>query len=184
MTLPGPTASRKALKLRKRAKATKPNFVRQESWKYIRLKENWRRPHGLDNKVRKRFKGWPARVSAGYRGPKVARSLHPSGFKEVLVYNVEGLEEIDQKTQAARISHTVGKRKRAQILTEARKKEILVLNQRQTKETTKKEEEPTEESEKEEVETEEAAKEEETVETEQPQKKEKTSKRRKRAEEK
>jgi large subunit ribosomal protein L32e len=178
MALPRATASEKALKLRKRVKAKKPNFVRQESWRYMRLKENWRRPHGLDNKVRKRFKGWPARVSAGYRGPKNARALHPSGFKDVLVYNVDDLKEIDPETQAARIAHTVGKRKRAQILTEARKKKIVVLNQRQAKETTKKEEEPSEEAEKEEVETEEA------TEAEEPKAEEKATKRKKRTEEK
>src|SRR5208337_2994269 len=156
MALPKATASEKALKLRKRVKAKKPNFVRQESWKYIRLKENWRRPHGLDNKVRKRFKGWPARVSAGYRGPKSARALHPSGFEDVLVYNVDDLKQIDATTQAVRIAHAVGQRKRIQILTEARKKKIVVLNQRQVKEATKKEEESTEETEKDEAETEEA----------------------------
>jgi len=153
MTLPRTATSEKKLKLRKRVKESKPNFVRQESWKYIRLKENWRRPHGLDNKVRKRFKGWPPRVSAGYRGPKVARALHPSGFEEVSVHNEEDLNQIDPKTQAARIAHTVGKKKRATILTEARKKKIKVLNLRQAKETAKKEEEPAEEAETEEAET-------------------------------
>jgi large subunit ribosomal protein L32e len=176
--VPRAAVSEKALKLRKRLKKKKPEFVRQESWKYIRLKENWRRPHGLDNKVRKRFKGWPARVSAGYRGPKGTRALHPSGFEEVLVYNVDGLKQIDPRTQAARIAHTVGKRKRVQILAEARKKRIVVLNLRQPKEAAKKEEEPTEEAETGEVETEE------TMKAEEPKKEEKASKRKKRTEKK
>ena len=171
MALPKATASEKALKLRKRAKVKKPNFVRQESWKYVRLKKNWRRPHGLDNKVRKRFKGWPARVSAGYCGPKIGKGLHPSGFEEVLVYNTDGLKKIDPGTQAVRISHTVGQRKRVQILAEARKEKIVVLNQRQAKETAKKEEEPTEEAE-----TEEAAKVEESKKEEKANTKKRTEK--------
>ena len=150
ITVPRTVASEKTLRLRKRIKKRKPKFVRQESWKYIRLKENWRRPRGLDNKVRKRIKGWPPRVSVGYRGPKAARAFHPSGLEEILVYNVEDLTEIDPKTQAARIAHNVGKRKRARILTEAREKKIRVLNIGQAKETAKKEVEPTEEAETEE----------------------------------
>jgi len=180
MTLPRTATSEKKLKLRKRVKESKPNFVRQESWKYIRLKENWRRPHGLDNKVRKRFKGWPPRVSAGYRGPKAARALHPSGFEEVSVHNEDDLNQIDPKTQAARIAHTVGKKKRSRILTEARKKKILVLNLRQAKETAKKEEEPTEEAETEEAEAEAGG----AVKKEEPKLKEKANKGKKKVEKK
>lgn len=133
MADPGPATSEKALRLREHAKAKKPRFVRQESWKYVRLKENWRRPRGLDNKVRKRIKGWPPLVSAGYRGPKLARRLHPSGFEIVVVHNSEQLKKIDPKAQAVQIAHRVGKRKRIKILAEARKKKLIVLNIREVK---------------------------------------------------
>jgi len=119
---------RRALKIREKLKKKKPNFVRQESWRYVRLKENWRRPKGLDNKMRRKIKGWPATVSTGYRGPKKARFLHPSGYEEVIVRNVDDLEKIDSTTQAARIAHSVGMKKRAQILLKAKEKGILVLN--------------------------------------------------------
>ena len=56
----------------------------------------------------------------GYKGPKIARFLHPSGYREVIVYNVADLSTIDPNTQAARIAHTVGKRKRALIIAEAK----------------------------------------------------------------
>ena len=79
----------------------------------------------------------------GYKGPKVARFLHPSGYREVIVFNVQGLSTIDPNTQAARISHTVGKRKRALIIAEAKNLSIKILNFKVSKET---EEEKTEEA--------------------------------------
>ena len=89
-----PSLSRKELKLRARAKNKKPKFVRAESWKYDRFSVSWRRPRGLDNKIRRKIKGWPAGVSVGYKGPKIARGLHPSGYREVLVYNVQDYPQL------------------------------------------------------------------------------------------
>lgn len=169
------TVTQKAVELRKRVKKKKPDFVRQESWRYKRLKENWRRPRGIDNKMRRKIKGWPVTVSVGYRGPKVARGLHPSGYKEVLVHNAEELKKINPKTEAVRIAHAVGKRKKARILVEARKRKIRVLNFKEEKEAAKEEVAEEKEEEKPEEETEEKA------EAEKPKRK-KTRRRRKRDE--
>jgi len=134
----------RALRLRKRMKQKKPNFVRPESWRYVRIKENWRRPRGLDHKVRLMYDGWPPGVSIGYRSPKATRGLHPSGYREVLVFNVEELKNVDPKTQAIRIAHTVGKRKRVKILAEAKRKRLTILNVTSVKEKAAEEKEPTE----------------------------------------
>jgi len=118
----------KPLRKRKRAKEHKPDVVRPESWRYVRIGKSWRRPTGLDHKVRRKIKGWPAGVSVGYKGPKIARGLHPSGYREVLVHNIGELSLVDTKTQAARIGHTVGKRKKIEIIKEAKTRDIYVLN--------------------------------------------------------
>jgi large subunit ribosomal protein L32e len=138
---------RKALQARKRAKHKKPEFLRSESWRYTKLSESWRRPRGLDHKMRRKIKGWPPMVSTGYKGPKIARGLHPSGYREVLVHNVQEVSEVDPKTQVARIAHTVGKKKRALIIAEAREKKITVLNAKEVKEAEEEGEETAEEAE-------------------------------------
>jgi large subunit ribosomal protein L32e len=130
-----PSLSREALKLRARAKNKKPKFIRAESWKYDRFSLSWRKPRGLDNKIRRKIKGWPPGPSMGYKGPKIARFLHPSGYREVIVFNVDGLSTIDPNNQAARIAHTVGKRKRALIIAEAKNLDIKILNFKIIKET-------------------------------------------------
>lgn len=119
---------KRVIELRERVKSKKPEFIRQESWRYKRVKENWRKPKGIDSKMRKEVKGWPARAKVGYRGPKAARGLHPSAYREVIVYNIDDLTEIDPKTDAIRIAHTVGAKKRAEILNKAKEIGVNILN--------------------------------------------------------
>jgi large subunit ribosomal protein L32e len=151
MTEKKQSPSREALRVRARARNKKPKFVRAESWKYDRFSLSWRRPRGLDNKIRRKIKGWPPGPSMGYKGPKIARFLHPSGYREVIVCNVADLSNIDINTQAARIAHTVGKRKRALIIASAKSLNIKILNVKISKET---DEAKTEETEGEAPETE------------------------------
>jgi len=106
----------------------KPKFLRPVARSRKRLGLKWRRNKGLHGKVRRHEKGKNKMPTIGYRAPKELRYLHPSGLKEALVFNLSDLEKIDQKTEAARISHAVGKKKRVEILKKAEELKIKVLN--------------------------------------------------------
>lgn len=114
--------------LRKNIKKRTPDFFREEWFRYKRIPKNWRRPDGITSKMRINLKYRPSKVRVGFRGPKETRGLHPSGFKEVIINNVTDLENIDPKTEAARISSTVGTKKRIDIEKKAEKLEIRILN--------------------------------------------------------
>lgn len=116
------------LSARKKVAQRRPKFIRQESWRYNRLAENWRKPKGKDNKMRKQKSGMPAIVKVGYRGPRAARGLHPSGYTDNIVHNTAELARLEPKKDAARIGRTVGKKKRIEIINKAVELGIKVLN--------------------------------------------------------
>src|SRR5919106_5225738 len=120
--------NKELLQARKKISDKRPKFIRQESWRYDRLSENWRKPKGKDNKMRKQVSGVPALVKVGYRGPRAARGLHPSGYTDNLVFNVNDLIKLDPKKDAARLGHTVGTRKRKEIIAKATSIGIKLLN--------------------------------------------------------
>jgi large subunit ribosomal protein L32e len=120
--------NKELLEARKKVSDRRPKFVRQESWRYGRLAETWRKPKGKDNKMRRQLSGAPRLVKIGYRSPRKARGLHPSGYTDNIVFNVNDLASLDPSKDAARIAHVIGQRKRLLILAEARAKGIKVLN--------------------------------------------------------
>ncbi len=120
--------NKELVEARKKIADRRPRFVRQESWRYDRLAENWRKPKGKDNKMRKQVSGVPRIVKIGYRGPKGARGLHPSGYTDNIVFNVNDLHKLDPNKDAARLAHTVGARKRKEIISQATIMHIKILN--------------------------------------------------------
>ncbi|MEM2897143.1 MAG: 50S ribosomal protein L32e [Candidatus Bathyarchaeia archaeon] len=114
--------------LKERKKVRRHRFIRQESWRYRRLGDSWRRPKGKSSRMRLSRKGWPIKVSVGYGLSKSLKGIHPSGMKEVLVFNPEELENVNPGEKVVRIAHTVGKRKRLIIMERAKELGIKVLN--------------------------------------------------------
>ncbi|MGQ9759046.1 MAG: 50S ribosomal protein L32e [Candidatus Methanomethylicaceae archaeon] len=120
----------KALKIRKKTSQHRPEFARQENYRFPRLGDKWRSCTGIRSKMRLKKKGRAAIVETGYRGPKLARGLHPTGKREVLVYTPEDLDGLNPSTEVVRIASTVGKRKRLEIIKRAESLMIKVVNKR------------------------------------------------------
>ncbi len=106
----------------------KPKFRRWLSQRFVRLKTGWRRPKGMHSKIRIRERAKIVMPIIGFGAPRALRGLHPSGFREVMVHNVNDLKKIDAKKDAARISHGVSERKRQEIAKQAAELKIKVLN--------------------------------------------------------
>ena len=123
--------NKEKLELRQKIASKRPEFQRGESWRYKRLETTWRKPKGVDNHQRKqKSRGRMGIVKVGYGGPKIAKGLHPSGFTDNLVFNVKDLEKLDPKTDGVRLGHSVGTKKRKEIITKAIEKKFKVFNAR------------------------------------------------------
>ncbi|MGC8555854.1 MAG: 50S ribosomal protein L32e [Conexivisphaera sp.] len=119
---------RRLLDIRRSSKARKPRFVRQESWRYLRIRPSWRRPRGIHSKMREGVGGHLPLVRVGYGSPRAVRGLHPSGYEEALVHNPGELAGLDPRRHAVRIASTVGGRKREEIIRRARALGLRILN--------------------------------------------------------
>ena len=64
-------------------------FTRHQSDRYDKVKRNWRKPKGIDNRVRRKFKGMYLMPNIGYGSAKETRHMLPTGFRKVLVHNIK-----------------------------------------------------------------------------------------------
>jgi len=119
---------RRLLKLRRLMNQRRPKFIRMNVQGLVRIKDSWRKPRGLDNKIRIERRGYPAKVKVGHRNPKKVRGLHPCGLVEVLVYSVQELVGLDPRRHCVRIASGLSRRKKLEVVEEAAKLKLRVLN--------------------------------------------------------
>lgn len=106
-------------------------FARHQSDQFIRIRDSsWRKPKGIDGRVRRRFKGAIPMPSIGYGSDKLTRNIHPHGFKTVVVHNVKELEMLmmHNRTYAATVGKSVSSRVRRDIVTRAEQLAIRITN--------------------------------------------------------
>jgi len=119
---------KKLLELRKQIKSKNPNFIRQDAHKMKGLAKKWRKPKGLQSKIRLKLRGRSKYVSIGYRTPKKVRHLHKSGMKCNIVRSMKDFEGLDNGKNCLIISSSLGKRKKILILKQAKDLGFKILN--------------------------------------------------------
>ncbi|KAI9230291.1 MAG: ribosomal protein L32 [Piptocephalis tieghemiana] len=105
-------------------------FTRHQCDRYHKIDPSWRKPKGIDNRVRRRFKGQIPMPKIGYGSNKRTRHFMPSGFKKFLVSNVKELELLlmQNRTYAAEIAHNVSSKNRVAIVERASQLNVKVTN--------------------------------------------------------
>ena len=123
--------NKEKLEARRQASESRPKFIRAESWRYDRIKPNWRKPKGVDNHQRKqKSRGRPGLVKVGYGTPNIAKGLHPSGYTDNLVHSINDLENLNQKQDGISFGHSVGTKKRNELMKVILERKFKVFNAR------------------------------------------------------
>ena len=102
-------------------------FLRRIWSRYSKLgrkrksKQTWRRPTGRDNKMRERRRGYPARVSVGYKQNTEMRGKIEEKIPK-MVYNLNDLKKADKNDLL--ILGKVGAKKKIEIMKMAKEMKI------------------------------------------------------------
>eukprot|EP00178_Gracilaria_changii_P003417 TRINITY_DN15023_c0_g1_i2.p1 TRINITY_DN15023_c0_g1~~TRINITY_DN15023_c0_g1_i2.p1 ORF type:complete len:155 (+),score=20.43 TRINITY_DN15023_c0_g1_i2:46-465(+) len=111
-------------------------FFRHQSDQFMRIRNDrdktakWRKPKGIDSRVRRRFRDNIPLVKIGYGTNKKHRHILPNGFRKFRINNVRELELLlmHNRTYAAEIAHNVSVRNRKAIIERAEQLNVKVLN--------------------------------------------------------
>ncbi|XP_055231778.1 large ribosomal subunit protein eL32-like [Gorilla gorilla gorilla] len=125
----GPAALRPLVKLKIVKKRTKKFILYQSDW-YVKIKPNWQKPRGIDNRVCRRFKGQILKPNVGYGSNKKTKHMLPNGFQKFLVHDINELEVLMMcnKSYCAKIAHNVSSKNCKAIVERAAQLAIRVNN--------------------------------------------------------
>ncbi|XP_006837753.1 PREDICTED: 60S ribosomal protein L32-like [Chrysochloris asiatica] len=112
--------------LKKRTK----KFTPHQSDRYVKIKHNLHKPRGIDNRVRRRFKGQILLSNIGYGSNKKTKLMLPSGFCKFLVQNVKELAVLlmYNKSYSLETAHSISSKNRKAIVERAAQLVISVTN--------------------------------------------------------
>lgn len=105
-------------------------FKRFASDMFMRVKQSWRKPRGIDNRRRRRYRGNAPMASVGFGSDAKTRHLLPNGFKKFRVFNLKDVDMLTMlnRTYAAEIASTVSAANRKAIVQRCEQLNIRCIN--------------------------------------------------------
>merc|ERR1712187_982242 len=105
-------------------------FSRFQADRFKRMNQAWRKPRGIDCRVRRKFKGSTIMPNIGYGSNKKTRFRLKNGFYKFLVQNTADLEMLlmHNEKYAVEIAHNIGAKKRKEIVERADQLRLYVTN--------------------------------------------------------
>lgn len=110
-------------------------FDRFEQDRHIRLSRSWRRPRGIDCRVRRRYRGVLRTPKIGYGSNNKTKHLLSNYKKKFVVNNVQELDLLltNNEKYCAEIAACIGAVKRIQIIRRADELGVKLTNRKSNK---------------------------------------------------
>ncbi|EMR10369.1 hypothetical protein PNEG_01621 [Pneumocystis murina B123] len=111
-------------------KKRRKRFTRHQSDKYKCISPSWRKPKGIDNRVRRRFKGQIPMPNIGYGSDKRTRYMRPNGYYTFLIRNESDVDLLlmHNDVYIGEIASNISSKKRVNIVEKARKLGVKLTN--------------------------------------------------------
>lgn len=95
-----------------------------------KMKPNWRRPRGIDSRIRRQFRGNKPLVKCGYGQNKKTRFVLPNGFKKFLIRNRSDLEVLlmNNRVYCAELAHNLSSKTRKELVKRAAELNVKLTN--------------------------------------------------------
>ena len=95
-----------------------------------KMKPNWRRPRGIDCRVRRQYKGNKPLVKVGYGQNKNTKYYLPNGFKKFLIKCEKDLELLlmNNRVFAGELAKNLSSQTRAKIVKRAKELNVKLTN--------------------------------------------------------
>mmetsp|Transcript_56214 Transcript_56214/g.151308 ORF Transcript_56214/g.151308 Transcript_56214/m.151308 type:complete len:134 (-) Transcript_56214:101-502(-) len=105
-------------------------FPRFQADRFKRMNQSWRKPRGIDGRVRRKFKGSTIIPNIGYGSDKKTRFRLKNGFYKFLVQSRADLEMLlmHNEKYCVEIAHNIGAKKRKEIVERADQLRLHVTN--------------------------------------------------------